>query len=66
MTRVKLRQLVNKYPDMWVAMKEKTGEIVGAGKTPKEAYTKSQNKGIKDPLITKIPKNFGTYVLAEI
>jgi hypothetical protein len=66
MTLAKLKQLSKQYPNKWVALKEKTGEVVGSGKTPKEAFEKSQKNGIKEPVITKIPNNYATYILNQI
>jgi hypothetical protein len=66
MTVQKLRVLSQKYPDKWVAMKGKSGDVVGVGKTPKEAFDKSQKRGVKDPLITKIPRDYASYILAQI
>lgn len=65
MTVTKWKHLSEKYPNKWVALDEKTGKVVGAGKTPKIAYEQSQQKGVKVPLITKIPKEYGTYILTE-
>ncbi|MCJ7739875.1 DUF5678 domain-containing protein [Candidatus Microgenomates bacterium] len=66
MTSAKLKKLSEKYPNQWVAIKESTGEVVGNGKSPKEAYQKSQEKGVKEPVITKIPKDYATYILTQI
>lgn len=49
-----------------MAIQEKTGKVVGVGNTPKEAYVKSQKNGIKEPVITKIPKDYASYVLCQI
>ncbi len=65
MTEADWKLLAKKYPNRWVALDEKTGKVVGAGKTPKIAYDQSQQKGVKVPLVTKIPKEYGTYILAS-
>ena len=66
MTIKNLRLLSQKYPDKWVALKNQEGDVVGVGTTPKEAFKKSQAKGVKEPIITKIPKDYGSYVLAQV
>lgn len=66
MTEAKLKKLSQKYPNSWVALEEKTQQVVGVGKTPKEAFIKSQKKGVKEPIITKIPRDYASYVLFEI
>lgn len=53
-----------KYRDKWVALESNSGNVVGVGKTAKVAFEESQKKGVKEPILTKIPKNYGTsYVL---
>ena len=53
-----------KYRDKWVALESKSGKIVGAGKTAKVAYEQSKKRGVKEPVLTRIPKNYGAaYIL---
>jgi len=66
MTISKFQQLSKKYPNKWVAIQEQTGKVVGVGKSPKEAVCQSQKKGIKDPLVTRVPKEYGFNVLPQI
>ncbi len=66
MTVAKWKKLSQKYPNKWVALNEKTGQVVGVGKTPKTAYEQSQKKGISVPLITKVPKEYGSYILTTV
>lgn len=55
--------LSKKYPDQWVALESKSGKVVGSGKTAKVAYEESQKSGVKEPVLTKIPKHYGFYIL---
>lgn len=56
-----------KYKNKWVALEPKSEKIVGVGKTAKIAYEQSQKKGVKEPVLTRIPKNYGaTYILIAI
>ncbi len=55
--------LSKKYPDQWVALESKTGKVTGASKSAKVAYEQSQQKGIKVPLMMKIPREYGAYIL---
>jgi len=53
-----------KYRDRWVALESKSGKVVGVGKTAIGAYEQSQKKGVKEPVLTRVPKNYGaTYIL---
>jgi len=58
--------LEKKYADKWVAIESKSGKIVGAGKSAKVAYEQSQKKGVKEPVLTKVPKNYGFYILIAV
>lgn len=66
MTIAKMKLMSKKYPNLWVALDGKSGNVAGAGKTPKVAFAQSQKKGVKDPVLTKIPKEYGFYVLSTI
>ena len=55
--------LSKKYPNQWVAVESRSGKVVGASKSAKLAYEQSQQKGIKVPLMMKIPKEYGAYIL---
>lgn len=55
--------MYKKYPNKWVAVESKSGKVVGASKSAKVAYEQSQKQGIKVPLMMRIPKDNGAYVL---
>lgn len=63
MKTTNLKLLSQKYPNQWVAVESKSGKVVGASKSAKVAYEQSQKRGIKVPLMMKIPKEYGTYIL---
>lgn len=52
------------YRDKWVALESKSGKVVGVGATAKIAYEESQKNGVSEPVLTRIPKNYGSaYIL---
>ena len=55
---------LNKYQNKWVAIK-KDGQntVVGAGDTLKQALEQSRKQGVDKPLLTRVPKNYGVFVL---
>lgn len=56
--------MAKKYRDKWVALESKSGKVVGVGTTAKLAYQKSQAQGVKEPILTRIPKCYGSaYIL---
>jgi len=64
MKNTNMALLSRKYRDKWVALESKSGKVVAAGMTAKIAYEQSQKKGIKEPVLTRIPKNYGSaYIL---
>lgn len=52
-----------KYADQWVALSPETKEIVAASQSAKEALEVALRKGERDPILTRIPKRFDSYVL---
>jgi hypothetical protein len=51
------------YSSEWVALEPKTSKVVAAGKTPKNVIEKARKKGVESPVLTKVPKDYGTYIL---
>lgn len=55
---------LNKYHNEWVAInKDNENEVVGEGKTVQEALREAKSKGIINPILTKVPADYGTFVL---
>lgn len=63
MKGINYKFLSKKYPDRWIALESKSGKVVGVGETAKVAYEQAQKRGIKEPLLTKVPKHYGYYIL---
>ena len=56
-----------KYRNRWVALESKSGKVVGVSTSAKVAYEQAQKSGVKVPLLTRVPKQYGaTYVLVTI
>ena len=60
---LKGKQKLSKYADRWVALSPTTKEIISSAKSPKEALKIALTKGENDPILTRIPKRFDSYVL---
>ncbi len=56
--------ILRQYHERWVAV-EKDGEykVVGVADTASEALKQAQKKGAKEPMLTRVPKEYGTYIL---
>lgn len=58
-----LSKLLGNYSDEWVALSEDESRVVSNGKTVEEVLEKALVNGEKNPIITRVPKNYGNYVL---
>lgn len=57
-------EIYKNYPDRWVAIDTKSGKVVGSDTNATVAYKQAQTQGVQVPLLTRIPKDPFTYVLA--
>ena len=61
--RLREGEKLDQYADAWVALSSKNREIICAFPSAKEALDCAKSKGEKDPILTRIPKRFDSYVL---
>lgn len=63
MALIDMTKIYKDYSGMWVALDESRTKALASGKTAKEALQASRKRGVRNPIITKIPtENFG-YIL---
>ena len=55
-------ELFRKYQNQWIALTDNE-KVISSGSTLEEALTKSDEKGFKSPLITKVPDLKYDYLL---
>jgi len=58
-----LSKILKPYSNQWVALSENEEKVVSYGKTVKEVIKKAEEKGVKSPIVTKVPAEYGSYVL---
>ena len=58
-----LSKILNKYPNKWVAFKPQTTDVVAVGSSPKIVINKARKSGVESPVLTRVPKDYGTYIL---
>ena len=58
-----LSKILKPYHNEWVALSDDEKKVVGRGKTLNEAIKRAKQKGIDFPIVTKVPKEYGNYVL---
>lgn len=61
-----LSDVLKKYSNKWLALDENTKKVVASGKSPKEVLDDARKKGVEHPVLTKAPKDYGTYILLWI
>ena len=59
---INLSKIVREYAGLWVGLKKNTNVVVASGKTVVEVINKSNKKGVKDPMLFKVPSEITPYV----
>lgn len=47
----------------WVALNPYTTEVVAIGNSPKSVIIKARKSGTDNPVLTRVPKDYGAYIL---
>ncbi len=58
-----LSKILNRYSSKWVALKPGTTDVVAVGNNLKIVIEKARKTGVESPVITRVPKDYGTYIL---
>jgi hypothetical protein len=58
-----LSKILKSYSNEWVALTEKRDRVISHGKDLEEVIEKANAKGEEHPVVTKVPKHYGNYVL---
>ena len=61
-----LSKILNKYSDKWVALKPETTDVVAVGDNLNKVIEKARKTGVDTPVVTRVPKDYGTYILCQI
>ena len=64
MTAKDLSKILAPYSNKWVALSEKQDKVVSSGNTVKGVLEIAKRRGEKNPIITRVPKDYGNYVLS--
>lgn len=54
--------LVEKYKGKWIALESDEKTVVGSGTTLSEAIQQAKSKGVKEPVVTKVPTKIIPYI----
>ena len=63
MKAIDMTPIIKQYPGYFVALSHDRKKVFGKGHTPEEALREARAKGVKDPLLTKIPEENRSYLL---
>jgi len=58
-----LSKILEPFSNEWVALSEDEDRVVSHGKTVREVLEKAKESGVESPIITKVPTEYGNYVL---
>lgn len=60
---VDLSKTLKPYSNKWIALNPDTMKVVVAGKNADKVLDKARKQGINNPVLTRAPQNYGTYIL---
>jgi hypothetical protein len=60
---IDLRELLKGYSNKWVALSADSTKVVGVADNAGEALEQARTNKEKDPVLTKTPENYGTFIL---
>jgi len=55
-------KICKKYKGLWVGLKDDEKTVVASGKTVREVMKKSQKRGLKQPILFRVPTEVIPYV----
>ena len=63
MKAIDMTPIIKKYRGYFVALSHDRKKVYGKGHTAEEAINEAKEKGIKEPIITKVPVENRNYLL---
>ena len=63
MDKAKDLTILKEYTDKWVALSPDESKVISSGDTAREALDNSIRLGEKEPILTKVPSCYGTFIL---
>lgn len=58
-----LSKILKKYSNEWVALSYDQKKVISHGKLLPDVVAEAKKKGEPNPIVTRIPKDYGNYVL---
>lgn len=63
MKAIDMTPIIKKYRGYFVALSHDRKKVYGKGHTAEEAINEAKEKGVKEPIITKVPVENRNYLL---
>lgn len=63
MKAIDMSPMIKKHRGYFLALSKDRKKVYGKGHTPEEAINEAERKGIKEPVIAKIPEDCRSYLL---
>jgi len=60
---IDLRKILKGYSNKWIALSADSSKVVGAADNPREALEQAHTNKETNPILTRTPKNYGTFIL---
>lgn len=58
-----LSKTLKDYSSIWIALDPNAMTVTATGKNPQIVLDKARKKGVIHPVLTRAPKDYGTYIL---
>lgn len=58
-----LSKILKDYSNKWVALSDDSSKVVGVADNPKEAIEQAHKNEEQNPVLTKTPAHYGTFIL---
>jgi hypothetical protein len=58
-----LREVLKGYSNKWIALSADSNKVVGVADNPKDALEQARFKKEANPILTKTPEHYGTFIL---
>ncbi len=52
-----------RYTGKWIALNDTRKKVIASGDSLKEALANARKKGYRDPILSKVPRQFLEYIL---
>ena len=60
---IDLSKTLKPYSNSWIVLDSETMKVVAAEKDANKALEIAKKRGINNPVLTRVPQHYGTYIL---